>query len=382
MKISLLTKISYSLLIMMLFFVIPVFAQEFSQDLSISQEDVRTQSNIIKGDQVRIYVTVHNNSIFDLSGVVKFYDERIGGFIAADQPISILSGKTDDVFVDWDADLIGEHPVAIRVVPWNSDGDNPDNNKVIKKIYVDTDTDGDGTGNLLDSDDDNDGVYDSNDDFPLDPNESEDTDGDGIGNNVDTDDDNDGISDFVDIFPLDPYEFRDSDGDGVGDNNDPFPYDSSEWMDSDSDGVGDNADPDDTNHGPIPLINIDDTKVRVGKSVTFNAMDSRDPDGEITGYEWDFGDGKKDTGVIVYHVFEKPEEYLVKLIVMDDREETREQQIQITVTRSWLLIALVAVTILLALLILGLLHPKSRFYYKKMFARHTKRQKPLPKKRR
>jgi hypothetical protein len=54
-----------------------------------------------------------------------------------------------------------------------------------------------------DSDDDNDGVLDSDDAFPLDATESVDTDSDGIGNNADTDDDNDGILDSDDPFPLD-----------------------------------------------------------------------------------------------------------------------------------------------------------------------------------
>ena len=348
------------------FFAAPVFAQEFNQDLFINESDVRVSNNILKGQQIRMYVTVNNPSQVDLSGVVKFYDERISQFIAADQPVSVLAEKTDDVYVDWSSDLTGEHTIAIRVVPWNEEGDNPDNNKVVKKIYVDIDSDGDGTGDRLDNDDDNDGVPDKDDAFPLDPNESKDTDGDGIGDNADTDDDNDGISDVMDIFPLDPYETKDADNDGVGDNNDPFPYDPNEWMDSDRDGLGDNADPNDTNHGPIPIINISDTKVCVGKMLTFNALESRDPDGEITDFEWDFGDGTIETGVIIDHIYEKPGDYLVALKVTDDSGEYREQQVQVKVTSNWALIALIAVTILLILLLLGLFHPKSRFYHKKL----------------
>ena len=50
-------------------------------------------------------------------------------------------------------------------------------------------------GNNTDQDDDNDGVTDSMDTFPLDSSETVDADGDGIGNNADTDDDNDGYPD-------------------------------------------------------------------------------------------------------------------------------------------------------------------------------------------
>ena len=86
------------------------------------------------------------------------------------------------------------------------------------------DTDGDGIPNDADNDDDNDGVLDNEDAFPLDSTESVDTDGDGIGNNADTDDDGDGYADDEDAFPLDETEWKDSDGDGIGDNSDDTPY--------------------------------------------------------------------------------------------------------------------------------------------------------------
>ena len=96
--------------------------------------------------------------------------------------------------------------------------------------FVDTDGDGlaDAGGLNPDADDDNDGVPDVSDAFPLDASEQLDTDGDNIGNNADTDDDGDGVPDVVDAFPLDATESRDRDGDGIGDNSDP---------DADGDGV-------------------------------------------------------------------------------------------------------------------------------------------------
>jgi len=65
------------------------------------------------------------------------------------------------------------------------------------------DIDADGIINFEDSDDDNDGVDDGDDAFPLDPSESVDTDNDGVGNNLDSDDDGDGVLDQLDAFPLD-----------------------------------------------------------------------------------------------------------------------------------------------------------------------------------
>ena len=113
------------------------------------------------------------------------------------------------------------------------------------------DTDGDGVPDSEDAfpnnpnesaDTDGDGVGDNADAFPNDASESVDTDGDGIGNNADTDSDGDGVPDDEDAFPYDATESADSDGDGVGDNADAFPNDATESADSDGDGVGDNAD--------------------------------------------------------------------------------------------------------------------------------------------
>ena len=53
----------------------------------------------------------------------------------------------------------------------------------------------------LDFDDDNDGINDIFDPFPLNANEWEDTDGDGVGDNADMDDDNDGFIDILDTYP-------------------------------------------------------------------------------------------------------------------------------------------------------------------------------------
>jgi len=66
-------------------------------------------------------------------------------------------------------------------------------------------------------------------------NELIDSDLDELCDGYDLDDDNDGILDTEDVFPLDPTESSDSDEDGTGDNSDICPFDP--FNDADSDGV-------------------------------------------------------------------------------------------------------------------------------------------------
>jgi hypothetical protein len=149
------------------------------------------------------------------------------------------------------------------------------------------DTDNDGQGNVCDSDDDNDGVPDPDDAFPLDASESHDSDDDGIGDNADPDDDNDGVPDADDAFPLDPAEDTDTDADGIGNNADPdddndgindtaddFPLDPSESVDTDGDGTGNNADSDDDGDGMPDTFEIENG---------FDPLDSSDADSDADG---------------------------------------------------------------------------------------------------
>jgi Leucine-rich repeat (LRR) protein len=168
---------------------------------------------------------------------------------------------------------------------WPTEQDSDDNNASVPGItFVDSDDDGlaNQGGLTPDADDDNDGVIDSDDAFPLDVTEWLDTDGDTIGNNRDLDDDNDKFSDIDelsvnsdpldssskpadfdgdiipdvidndidndgvlnedDAFDFDASETLDSDGDAIGDNSDAFPSDATETADTDGDGKGDNSD--------------------------------------------------------------------------------------------------------------------------------------------
>ena len=145
---------------------------------------------------------------------------------------------------------------------WPSGQDPNDNDENIPDFdYSDFDGDGlgdlNGDGEAFDPDQDNDGILNIFDDFPLNPEEHKDTDNDGIGNNEDTDDDGDGVDDVDDLFPLNSAESSDNDQDGIPDGIDPdddndgvadqfddFQFDPNEFNDLDEDGIGDNSDPD------------------------------------------------------------------------------------------------------------------------------------------
>jgi len=115
------------------------------------------------------------------------------------------------------------------------------------------DIDKDGLSNDVDRDDDNDGVPDVRDAFPLEPEEWEDKDGDLIGDNLDADVDADGVGDDRNNNGIPDCDELDLDGDGVNRARsvpwDAFPLDPKEWRDTDGDGIGDNADKDDDGDG-------------------------------------------------------------------------------------------------------------------------------------
>ena len=155
------------------------------------------------------------------------------------------------------------------------------------------DTDGDGVGNNADTDDDNDGVLDINDAFPLDSSESLDTDGDGIGNNADTDDDNDGVPDSRDPFPV---------------NGDKTPPTASISADHQS--------------GSAPLVvNFD-----AGNSIAGNDQNS------IQSYLWDFGNGVQASSQKAQHVYASAGTYFAQLTVVnnDGYEDTSRVSIEVS----------------------------------------------------
>jgi PKD repeat protein len=64
--------------------------------------------------------------------------------------------------------------------------------------------------------------------------------------------------------------------------------------------------------------------VKAGEPVHFDASNSKDFDGTITGYFWDFGDGTSAEGKLVDHTYTKHGKYIIKLKIKDDSGLTND----------------------------------------------------------
>ena len=69
-----------------------------------------------------------------------------------------------------------------------------------------------------------------------------------------------------------------------------------------------------------------------GELIGLDGSDSYDPDGTITNYTWNFGDGTKGYGILITHLYSDAGTYIVDLIVTDNEDETHTTSTSITVT--------------------------------------------------
>jgi len=76
------------------------------------------------------------------------------------------------------------------------------------------------------------------------------------------------------------------------------------------------------------------SSAKVNEPVTFDASNSKDPDGKIAKYEWNFGDGQKGTGKVVTHAFIAEATYTITLKVTDDKGASAKKELTITVTKD------------------------------------------------
>jgi PKD repeat protein len=73
-----------------------------------------------------------------------------------------------------------------------------------------------------------------------------------------------------------------------------------------------------TNEGPTASFVYSPTTPKVGEKVNFNASGSSDPDGSIVSFQWDFGDGRSDSGETVTHKYKNVGTFTVVLVVRDN----------------------------------------------------------------
>lgn len=149
----------------------------------------RALNNLIIGEPVRMYVTVHNRAQIDGAADVIFtISEQTLGYA----PVSLKAGSyDDDVYIDT---VVPSKDFRLyielrNIVP--EDTDSSDNAVLSDLYHVQADTDRDGLGNDIDPDDDNDGVNDDRE-GPMGTNP------------MMADTDNDGVGDSHDPYPLDP----------------------------------------------------------------------------------------------------------------------------------------------------------------------------------
>jgi parallel beta-helix repeat protein len=88
------------------------------------------------------------------------------------------------------------------------------------------------------------------------------------------------------------------------------------------------------NQSPLASFSFTPVSPQAGDEVTFDASASHDPDGSITSYRWDFGDGVEGAGEIVKHVFAQEGTYTVTLTVTDNSGLSKSLSKEVTVSKA------------------------------------------------
>jgi len=83
---------------------------------------------------------------------------------------------------------------------------------------------------------------------------------------------------------------------------------------------------------PVASFTESATTAPTGTTITFDATASRDPDGTIVSYSWNFGDGMTATGATTSHAYTTAGSYMVTLTVTDNSGSTGMSSASKTIT--------------------------------------------------
>jgi len=88
-----------------------------------------------------------------------------------------------------------------------------------------------------------------------------------------------------------------------------------------------------SNKPPIASFTYTPENPAINQTITFNASNSTDPDGTITSYEWDFGDGTitNTAEEIITHFYSSAGDYITNLTVTDDDGATNSTTKTLTI---------------------------------------------------
>lgn len=138
------------LLSVFLFIVVLTIPAAVAGDLLLPPGSLRYSSKqLVEGHSMRLYAYAGSADSEDQTGMIQFFFE--GKPVGAPQPVSVVDGRSDDVFVDIILPFGGYVDLSARL----------DQSTIkLPDVFVDYDPDGDGVGNLKDPDDDNDGIPD------------------------------------------------------------------------------------------------------------------------------------------------------------------------------------------------------------------------------
>ena len=88
------------------------------------------------------------------------------------------------------------------------------------------------------------------------------------------------------------------------------------------------------NQAPIAISNADATSGSAPLDVNFDSDGSKDTDGTVVSYAWDFGDGGTSNEANPAHTYDYPGNYSARLTLTDDQGATASNSISIMVTED------------------------------------------------